>query len=113
MTGKWWVIYITEHSFEGHLWLSSFLLGGLGLKALGDSMFLSLLEIGRLRKTGCEDEICCGDISGSGGADMRGCEVARGDLSTQVNGLAGGAEEVRTVGWCGDGTESRGDEIGG
>ena len=44
---------------------------------------------------------------------MRGCEVARGDLSTQVNGLAGGGEEVRTVGWCGDDTESRGAEIEG
>ena len=76
-------------------------------------MFLSLPEIGRLRKAGCDDEICGVDISRSGGADMRGCEVARGDLSTQVNGLAGGGEEVRTVGWCGDGIKSRGDEIGG
>ena len=44
---------------------------------------------------------------------MEGCEMASGDPSTQANGLAGGAEEVRTVGWCGDDTESRGAEIEG
>ena len=44
---------------------------------------------------------------------MWGCEVACGDPSTQVNGLAGGAEEVRTVCWCREDTESRGAEIEG
>ena len=43
---------------------------------------------------------------------MEGCEVASGDPSTQANGL-GRAEAARTVGWCGDNTESRGAEIGG